>query len=117
MKAQAAKRDGNPNHKSIGADLGTRIPERVPGIVGALAFGPECVGLNTLWIYIKDEAVALVLKSVQRDFYIIVRVKRTTITVGDRRFASGQAGADAVRLVPAQEHDVDFRLVVAEISL
>jgi hypothetical protein len=37
--------------------------------------------------------------------------------VGDRWLAPAQSLADAVRLVPAQKHDVEIGLIVAEISI
>src|SRR5450631_4650337 len=77
MKPEAAKRNRSPDHVSLLADLGTRVPERVPGIIGALAFRPQRVGLYAFGVDVKNEGVTLVLESVEDDFGVVVGIERS----------------------------------------
>ncbi len=116
MKPQAAKRNCDPDDEAVGIDLRSRIPNRVPRVIRTLPFSPQGVGLNSFWIDVKDETVALILESVQSDFYVIIGVKRAIVMVGNRWFPAGQACADALGLIPAKDCDVEVRLIVAEIG-
>ena len=72
MKAQAAKRDSNPDDEAGRLNFCFRIPQCVPGVVGSLSFGVKGVSLNASWINVENEGVALVAKSVKRDFNVVV---------------------------------------------
>src|SRR5579863_4456042 len=99
MKTNAAKRYRHPNHVALIGQLAAGVPHRIVGIVRAAVLGPECIGLNSPRIYVEEEAVTLVVKSIERQFDVVV--------VGrGNGFAPRQMSADGLRFfVPANPDD------------
>src|SRR5258708_22155676 len=106
-KPQRLERNLNDHQIAIAVELGSGMPDRIEGIVGALVLRPESILLDAIRVRIEHVRMALVMEGIQPQSYLVIVVNQ---------LAPQHARADLFRFfIKGQKHGVKVLVGITQV--